>query len=142
MRAGTEGTVVRIDDDGNAYGAYCHRSSRQVRHALLDLHSDEHGGTASLDDETLRFEIGNAKWAFWVDAADPDVVRMAFRRKDTRELDLAAPAAYPGPTLRHPTSLMKPIQRNPNVGSNVGSNVGRFRSWNRNMFIENMLQTP
>ena len=56
----TELTVVRIDDDGNAYGAYCHRSSRKVRHFLFDLHPTA-GITASLDDEALRFELGNAK---------------------------------------------------------------------------------
>lgn len=83
----TEITVVRLDDDGNAYGAYCHRSSRGTRHFLLDLHPTE-GITASLDGEALRFEIGGGKWAFRVDPADPDVVRMAFQRNKTRELDL------------------------------------------------------
>ena len=83
----TEITVVRIDDDGNAYGAYCHRSSRGTRHFLLDLHPTE-GVTANLDEEALRFEIGGGKWAFRVDPAYPDVVRMAFRRTKTNELDL------------------------------------------------------
>ena len=50
----TELTVVRIDDDGNAYGAYCHRSSRKARHFLFDLHTPTAGITASLDDEALR----------------------------------------------------------------------------------------
>ena len=83
----TELTVVRIDDSGNAIGAYCHRSSRHVRHFIFDLHPED-GVTASLDDGALRFELGNAKWAFRVDRADPDVVRMAFRLRETRELDL------------------------------------------------------
>ena len=83
----TEITVVRFDDDGDAYGAYCHRSSRGTRHFLLDLHPTD-GVTASLDGEALRFEIGGGNWAFRVDPADPDVVRMAFRRNKTRELDL------------------------------------------------------
>ena len=83
----TEITVVRIDDDGNAYGAYCHRSSRKVRHFLFDLHPND-GVTASLEDGALRFELGDAHWAFRVDPADPDVVRMAFRRTKTNELPL------------------------------------------------------
>ena len=84
----TEITVVRIDDDGRAYGAYCHRSSRATRHFLLDLHPTD-GITASLEDEALRFENEGGKWAFRVDPADPDVVHMAFRRQKTRELDMA-----------------------------------------------------
>ena len=83
----TELTVVRLDDEGHAYGAYCHRSSRGTRHFLLDLHATK-GVTASLDDEALRFENGGGNWAFRVDPADPDVVRMAFRRTKTNELDL------------------------------------------------------
>ena len=83
----TEITVVRFDDDGSAYGAYCHRSSRKVRHFLLDLHPIE-GVTTSLDGEALRFEIGGGKWAFHVDPADPDVMKFTFRRKVTRDLDM------------------------------------------------------
>ena len=84
----TELTVIRIDDDGQAYGAYCHRSTRHVRHFLLDLHPDQDQGvTASLENGVLRFQIGNGHWAFHP-AADPDIVRMAFRRDKTRELDL------------------------------------------------------
>ena len=79
--------MVRIDDDGNAYGAHRHGSSRKVRHFLFDLHPSD-GVTASLQDGALRFELGTGKWAFRVNPADPDVVRMAFQRTKTRELDL------------------------------------------------------
>ena len=83
----TEITVVRLDEDGNAYGAYCHLSSRATHRFLLDLHPND-GVTARLKDGALRFALGGGKWAFRVDPADPDVVRMAFRRTETRELDL------------------------------------------------------
>ena len=83
----TELTVVRIDDGGNAYGAYCHRSSRKVRHFLFDLHPTD-GIPARLDDGALRFELGTGKWAFRLDPADPDTVRFAFRRDKTHELEL------------------------------------------------------
>ena len=84
----TELTVVRIDDDGRAYGAYCHRSSRATQHFLLDLHPTE-GIGSSRDDDTLRFAFEGGTWAFRVDRADPDVIAMAFRRTQTRELDMA-----------------------------------------------------
>ena len=83
----TEITVVRIDDNGDVYGAYCHRSSRHVRHFLFDLHPTD-GVAAKLDAGVLRFELGTGKWAFRIDPADPDVVRFAFQRDQSRELDL------------------------------------------------------
>ena len=82
----TEITVVRIDDNGDVYGAYCHRSSRHVRHFLFDLHPTD-GISARLEDDALRFTIGTGDWAFRR-TADPNVVRLAFRRTKTRELDL------------------------------------------------------
>ena len=49
----TELTVVRIDDSGNAIGAYCHRSSRHVRHFIFDLHPED-GLTASRNSTSGR----------------------------------------------------------------------------------------
>lgn len=83
----TELTVVRIDADGNAHGAYCHRSTRKVRHFLFDLHPTD-GVAARLDAGALRFELGTGKWAFRLDPADADIVHFAFRRDKTRELEL------------------------------------------------------
>ena len=88
----TELTVVDIDDDGYARGTYCSQSRKNNhRHFFIDL-DPEKGISARLDDDVLRFAVpageDEVHWSFRVDRANPDVVRLAYRYRETLELDL------------------------------------------------------
>ena len=87
----TELTVVDVVG-GHAFGTYCTQSRRNAhRHFFFDLHPEE-AVAARLEDDVLRFKLGEGKhevhWVFRVDRANPDVVRLAYRYREARELDL------------------------------------------------------
>ena len=83
----TELTIVDIDDQGRAIGTYCHLTDRNHhRRFFFDMHPD--AITARVEDGVLRIEHAKAHWAFRVDPANPNIMRMAFRLKKTVEIDL------------------------------------------------------
>ena len=83
----TELTVVDIDDQGRALGAYCHLTS-QGRTSYVDLHPED-AIRAQLDDGVLRKKhpTRNQHWSF---RPEGGIVQMAVRSGDRqpREIDL------------------------------------------------------
>ena len=72
----TKLTIVGIDDQGRAVGAYCHQTN-QERTSYVDLHPD--AILAQLDNtaaDVLRIERPQRRWTFQVDA---DVVNLRFQ---------------------------------------------------------------
>ena len=81
----TELTIVDIDDQGRALGAYCHLTN-QGRTSYVDLHP-ENAILAQLDDDVLLIERAKRRWAF---QREGTIVRMTFRFDDRepRGIDL------------------------------------------------------
>ena len=86
----TELTIVQIDHNGNAHGAYCHLTNHG-RTSYIDLHPD--AVLAELDntaDDVLRIKRPSRRWTFRLDAG-ADVVNMRFQFGDrpANEINLA-----------------------------------------------------
>ena len=118
----TELTIVRIDDDGNAHGAYCHLTP-QGRTSYIDLHPEAvRAELDNTDDDVLRIERARRRWEFRL---GDSVVNMQFQfgDREPRELDLVRvaeqtcaariqqrtpPRAWPWPRPSPPLCPMSP----------------------------------
>ena len=70
---------MRIDDDGNAHGAYCHLTN-DGRTSYIDLHPDA----------VLRIERPSRRWTFRLDTgADVVAMRFQFGDRPANEINLA-----------------------------------------------------
>ena len=84
----TELTIVRIDDQGHAFGSSCYQTGKG-RYSYIDLHPD--AIPAQLDTAgVLRIERPPRLWTFRHDA-DTDVVtlRFRFKQREPSEIQLA-----------------------------------------------------
>ena len=83
----TELTVVDIDDQGRALGAYCHLTG-QGRTTYFDLHPED-AIRAQVDDGLLRIKH-HRRYQHWSFRPEDGIVRMAVRSGDRqpREIDL------------------------------------------------------
>ena len=74
----SEISITRVDDDGAAYGLYCHQYPAFHSLGVVELHPDE-ATKASLTSDTLRFEVGNSRIEAKLDR-DKDALVFSNRR--------------------------------------------------------------